>query len=311
MEHDTISRKLIYRWLAAGLIWILLIVVVIVSIRSTNIVNRDSLVAARAMTAEQEQAVAGVREKARAFAVEWATWTGSPDDYTRRLGVFLRRPEITAPEGIQEVTAASVSSLTDGGKKYRVRVLLHTRRLTPLSQTEAQVLPQVLVPVTREDLSRLKQDGFTFSKDKTVPAWRNCLISVEVPVRLREDGQPEIIGLPVVMSPEAGEGVVAEPNFSGPAPPEFAAFIKQFLGLYYGGGPLANFLTPGARVLPVPDWKLESVGEIRLDNSKSPTRAYVRATVSGPGAGRLEQRIYLVVQPDRGSYLVKDISAAE
>ncbi|MFZ5651167.1 MAG: conjugal transfer protein, partial [Bacillota bacterium] len=263
------------------------------------------------MTGKHEQALADVREKARAFAVEWATWTGSQDDYTRRLGVFLRRPEITVPEGIQDVTAASISSQTGDGNKYRVRVLLHTRRLTPLSQTEAQALPQVLVPVSREDLSRLKQDGLTFSKDKTVPAWRNFLMGVEVPVRIREDGQPEIMGLPVVISSETGEGEVAGPNFSDSPPPEFASFIKQFLGLYYGGGSLANFLAPGARIKPVADWKLESVGEIRLDNGKLPTRAYVRATVSGPGAGRLEQRIYLLVQPERGSYLVKDISAAE
>lgn len=311
MELDIFSRKMICRWLAASLIWALLIVVIIISIRSVNIVTRVSRVAAGAMTAEHEKALADVREKARAFAVEWATWTGSQEDYNRRLGVFLRRPEITVPEGIQEVNAASISSLAGDGNKYRVRVLLHTRRLIPLSQIEAQALPQVLVPVSREDLSQLKQDGFIFGKDKTVPAWRNCLISVEVPVRLHENGQSEIMGLPVVISSEAGGGEVAEPNFSDQAPHEFAAFIKQFLGLYYGGGPLANFLAPGARVMPVPDWKLESVGEIRLDNGKLPTRAYVRATVSGPGAGRLEQRIYLLVLPERGSYLVKDISSAE
>ena len=60
--------------------------------------------------------------KGPGFRVEWSTWTGSPDDYTSRLGVFIQRPEITVPEGIQEVTAASVSSLAGDGKKYRVRV---------------------------------------------------------------------------------------------------------------------------------------------------------------------------------------------
>lgn len=306
----TFDRAMVYRWLAGGLLWLLIIVVVVVSIRSTNIAARAGRTAAGAVTAEQEQVFAGVREVARAFAVEWATWAGSTEDYTRRLGVFLKRPDLTLPDGIQEVTAASVQSVDGGGEKYRVRVLLHTRRLTPLSEAEVQALPQVFVPVTREDLIRIKQDGFSTVQDRSVPAWRDYLIYVEVPVRLR-DGSPEVNGLPVIVSTGAGQGEMSEPYFNETAPPEFVAFINQFLGLYYGGGSLANFLAPGARVAPVSGWKLESVGEVRVNNSKMPDRAYVRAAVSAPGVGRLEQCIYIQVQPERGSYLVKDLSAAE
>jgi hypothetical protein len=166
------------------------------------------------------------------------------------------------------------------------------------------------VPVTREDLIRIKQDGFSTVQDRSVPAWRDYLICVEVPVRLR-DGRPEVSGLPVIVSTGAGQGEVTELRFNETAPPEFVAFINQFLGLYYGGGSLANFLAPGAWVAPVSGWKLESVGEVRVNNSKIPDRAYVRAAVSAPGVGRLEQRIYVQVQPERGSYLVKDVSASE
>ncbi len=166
------------------------------------------------------------------------------------------------------------------------------------------------MPVTREDLIRIKQDGFSTVQDRSVPAWRDYLICVEVPVRLR-DGRPEVSGLPVIVSTGAGQGEVTELRFNETAPPEFVAFINQFLGLYYGGGSLANFLAPGAWVAPVSGWKLESVGEVRVNNSKIPDRAYVRAAVSAPGVGRLEQRIYVQVQPERGSYLVKDVSASE
>jgi hypothetical protein len=310
MALNAFDRAMVYRWLAGGLLWLLIIAVVLVSIRSSNIASRAGRAAVGAVTAEQEQSMAEVREVARAFAVEWATWNGNTEDYTRRLGVFLKRPDPTLPDGIQEVTSTSVRSVDGGGEKYRVRVLLHTRRLTPLSAAEAQALPQVFVPVTREDLIRAKQEGFSTIQDRSVPAWREYMTCVEVPVRVR-DGRPEVSGLPVIVSTGAGQGEMSEPYFNETAPPEFVAFINQFLGLYYGGGSLANFLAPGARVAPVSGWKLESVGEVRVNNSKIPDRAYVRAAVSAPGVGRLEQRIYVQVQPERGSYLVKDVSAAE
>jgi len=310
MGYQTFDRVMLYRWLAGGFLWLLIIAVVVVSIRSTNIAAQAGRIAARAVTADQEQAAAGIREVARAFAVEWATWTGSPDDYNRRLGVFLKKPDVVLPEGIQEVTSSAVIFVEGGGDKYSARVLLHARRLTPLSVSEAQVLLQAFVPVTRDDLIRFGQQGFSSNQDKTVPAWRDYLICVNVPVQLRE-GRPEITGLPVIVSSANGQGEIAEPQFNETAPPEFAAFVRQFLGLYFGGGTLANFLVPGARVAPVPGWKLESVGEVRVNNSKVPDRGYVRATVSAPGLGRMEQRIHMQVQPERGSYLVKDISAIE
>ena len=310
MGYQTFDRVMLYRWLAGGFLWLLIIVVVVVSIRSTNIAARAGRTAAGAMTADQEQTAAGIRELARAFAVEWATWTGSPDDYSRRLGVFLKKPDVALPEGIQEVTSSAVSFVEGGGEKYSARVLLHAKRLTSLSVSEAQALPQAFVPVTRDDLVRFGQQGSSINQDKTVPAWRDYLICVIVPVQLR-DGRPEINGLPVIVSPATGQGEITEPRFNETAPPEFVAFIRQFLGLYYGGGSLANFLAPGASIVPVPGWQLESVGEVRVNNSKVPDRAYVHATVSAPGVGRLEQRLHMVVQPERGSYLVKNISVIE
>jgi len=78
---------------------------------------------------------------------------------------------------------------------------------------------------------------------------------------------------------------------------------------YYSGGALANFLAPGAKIEPVSGWKLDSIGEVFVDSTKNTTAASIRLFVSTPGVSRLSQRIYVKIQPERGSYLVKEISA--
>jgi len=300
------DRKMLYRGFAAGLIWLLLVAAVFISIRSAKIVTKAGKVAASAMTSAQERDVSGVREMARAFAVEWATWNGSSDEYRRRLGTFLKKTDIVIPEGIQEVTSASVQDVQADADKYRVRVMLHTKLLVPQSPAEAQALPQVSIPVTREDVTRSKQETL-LGQEKSINAWLDQLICVEVPVQL-VDERPVVTGMPLIVSPGQGTGIINEPRLSDVPAPEFVTFVKQFLGLYYGGGALANFLSPGTKIEPVAGWKLESVGEIYVDSSKSPTTASVRLNVSYPGVNHLGQRLFLKIQPERGSYLVKEIS---
>lgn len=300
------ERRMFYRGLAAVLIWLLLSTAVFASVRSTRIVSRASRVAADAMTSAQERDVSGVREVARAFAVEWATWNGSPDEYRKRLGAFLKKPDVISPEGIQEVTSASVRDVQADTEKYRVRVILHTRLLVPRTPAEAQALPQVFIPVTREDVARSKQES-SLGQEKNIPAWLDQLLCVEVPMQV-VDGQATVIGMPVIVSPGQGAGIINEPRLSDVPTPEFVTFVKQFLGLYFGGGALANFLAPGTKIDPVAGWKLESVGEIYVDSSKNPTTASVRLNVSYPGVNHLGQRLFLKIQPERGSYLVKEIS---
>lgn len=55
MALNAFDRAMIYRWLAGGLLWLLIITVVVVSVRSTNIASRAGRAAAGAVTAEQEQ----------------------------------------------------------------------------------------------------------------------------------------------------------------------------------------------------------------------------------------------------------------
>lgn len=283
----------------------LLITTVLISIRSVNVVNKTGRIAAGALTEDRVQLLAGVRETARAFVVEWATWNGSPEDYKRRLGTFIKS-DATLPDGIQEVLSAAVTDVSRTGDKYRVKVLLHTRRLVPVPSSQAQVVSPVFVPVTRDDLGGWRQQAPT-NQDRLVPVWKDSLLCVEVPVAIIER-QPAIAGLPVVVPPGPARGAAFEPRYNESPTTEFITFAKQFLELYYSGGSLANFLAPGAKIEPVTGWKLESVEEVRVD-SKVPSRAYCRVVVSAPGVKALHQGIYMVVQAERGSYLVREISS--
>jgi hypothetical protein len=129
---------------------------------------------------------------------------------------------------------------------------------------------------------------------------------IEVPVKI-QDGKAVVTGLPVIVNSEDSAGMLSSPNYHDTASPEFMSFVKQFLELYYSGGPLTNFLTPGAKVQPVSGWKLDSISEVRVDSVNAPRQAFVQVTVSGPGVERLPQYVYLTIKADRGSYLVEDL----
>ncbi|SFR07083.1 conjugal transfer protein [Desulfoscipio geothermicus] len=308
-----IDRRIIYRWLAGGLLWLLIFIVVAIAIRSVNIVNKTGHIAARAMTSAQELQITKIRETARAFSVEWGTWSGNTEDYQHRLSTFLQDSvNIPVPAGIQEVISASLESTKKEGDFSRVRVMLHTRRLVPVTSPEAQSLPQVYVPVTRDDLALVGRDTFGGfgGQDKPVPVWQNYLMCIEVPVKIL-DGKATVTGLPVIVPPAKGTGQLSSSGYTEPASTEFLSFIKQFLDLYYNGGPLTNFLVPGANVQPVTGWKLESVNDIRVDSQHTPTRAFVQVSVSAPGVEHLTQYIYLKIKADRGSFLVKDLSSVK
>ncbi|OAT83708.1 conjugal transfer protein [Desulfotomaculum copahuensis] len=301
------NRRLFFRWLAASLLWLLILIVVVISVRSVNIVTRASRVAADAMTVTHQKTLNGVRDIARAFAVEWATWSGNPDDYNRRLGVFLKdTTAVHLPDAVQEVTSSAVSTADAVDKtKYRVRVLLHVRRLVPVSSDSN--IPAALVPVTMGDLQRLHINTNGTGQQK-LQAWQDMLLCVEIPVQV-VDGNPAVIGLPVIVAPEETKGDITGNNFSLSAPPDFKTFIDQFMSMYYSGQPLTNFIAPGVKVNPVSGWKLVSVNDVVVNSETKPTAARVQVTVSAPGAGNVSQTVYLKVRADRGSYLVESLGA--
>ena len=303
------NRRLLYRWLASGVLWLLLLIIIVISIRSINIVNRTGRIAANALTAENEQIITGVRDTARSFAVEWATWNGNPDNYTQRMGLFLAKvPTLVPPSAIQEVTAASVLSVNvKNNDDYSTRVLLHTHRLVPV--TNVGSIPSTLVPVTREDLARLQGNISLDLSQQPALSWQDFLLYVEVPVKV-VNKQPVVAGWPVIIAPDYPRGGIEQSNECKTlASAEFVTFINQFMNMYYSGQPLTNFVMPGANIKPVFEWKLDSVNEVRVNNEKNPTRACVQVLVSAPGVSKLTQVVYLKLHPTGGSYLVEELGS--
>ncbi|ACV63316.1 hypothetical protein Dtox_2511 [Desulfofarcimen acetoxidans DSM 771] len=299
-------RRLIYRWTAAGLLWLLIIIVVITSIRSVNIVNKVSQVAKNAMTEQNEQVITNVRDTAKAFATEWATFNGNNNEYNSRLGTFLNKTSsIIAPVGIQEVMSSSLlASESKNSRDYRVKILLHVRRLSPVEGNTN--VPSSLIPVTRDDLVKIKDSQY----DIQLPAigWQNYLLFVEVPVTVINN-QPVIKGLPVIVSNNNKKGEISQPKqYDGVVTPDFATFINQFMSMYFTGQALSNFIMSGSNIQPINGWNLLSIDEIKTDSEK-PTKACVRVTVSTAGIEKITQIIYIKVQAVRGSYLIEDLGS--
>lgn len=177
--------------------------------------------------------------------------------------------------------------------------MLHVRRLVPVDLGKAQTMPQVYVPVTKEDIFN--------EEDKPVPVWQDSLMNIEVPIKVIE-GKAVVAGLPTIISTKQGTGKLASSSYIE-RPPEFVIFAEQFFNLYYSGGSLANFLVSGTHIAPVSGWNLESVDDIRVNSKIMPTKAFVKVTISAPGIERLTQTIYLKIQSDKGSFLVEDVSS--
>ncbi|WP_066638348.1 conjugal transfer protein [Desulfolucanica intricata] len=303
------DRRLLYRWLASGVLWLLLIVIVVISIRSINIVNRTGHIAANALTIENEQTITGLRDIAQSFAVEWATWNGNPESYKQRMSLFLDKvPTLVPPDAIQEVTASSVLSVdTKNNEDYRVRVLLHAHRLVPVA--DAGSVPTTLIPVTREDLARLQSNNSIDISQLPASSWQDFLLYVEIPVKVEND-QPVIAGWPVIITPEYTKGSIKQSSdCNSLASDDFATFVNQFMSLYYGGQPLTNFVVSGVNIKPVYGWKLESVNEVRVNNDKNPTQARVQVLVSAPGVSNLTQDVYLKLKPTGNSFLIEDLGS--
>lgn len=265
----------------SAVLWTLIVLCAVAAVRAAGDARRAAQeIAPRAVTPEQERANAAARELARAFAVEWATWTGDEKEYRERLSRFLRGlPEGIAPAGVQQVVAASVvgeraEGQTDGTR--RIPVLLHVRRLVPAGEKDGE-------------------------------AWREMLLPVNVPVAVR-DGAALAAGLPALAPMPLAAAAPEHPRLAEAAPAQLASFLRQFLALYYAGGEIANFVTPDSGIVPLGGWRLDAVGEIRVDDAAEPSLALVRVRVSGEGAARLLQELLVELRKERGRFLVDGMS---
>jgi len=293
------------RRIAAGVVWCLLVLSFLFSVRASVFAARAySTLAAKAYTPDEAALRESVAETARQFASEWATWLGDQDEYAKRLSAFLSDPSAAPlPQGIQRVTAASVAGMRqDGPGTWYVDVLLHAERLVRLPQSEAYSVPPAL---------RVSEPpGQPQQPQAEVPVWRAAVMRVQVPVRT-DGGRATVAGIPAFLPVGRGEGKTAAPQgVSDTAPDALVAFVNQFLELYYSGGNLQNFVADGSGISPLGGWKLQGVEQVRVDRKDNPSRALVECTVSGQGVTGVKQRILLELSTSGGKYLVRGMRPA-
>lgn len=286
------EKKLLYRWLVSAVLWAAIIIAVVGGIRASGDAHRVvAEISSRVLTPEQEAMETQARELARAFAVEWATWTGDAAEYRDRLAGFLADiPNDPVPHARQQVVSAAVlgggarPQTEDGGDGAKnVPVLLHVRRQIPTAPDGGAA------------------DGGS--------VWAERLLAVEVPVLMEPGQPPAVAGLPALAPMPAPAGRDDGPRLRDTAPSELVSFLRQFLALYYEGGDLANFLAEGSGVKPLGGWKLATVGEILVDDAADPSQASVKVRVSGEGVDWLYQELDVGLTREKGKYLVSWVSA--
>lgn len=304
----------LFRRIAAGIVWCLLILSLLFSVRASVFAARAyNTLAAKAYTPDEASLRESVAETARQFAVEWATWMGDPDEYAKRLSAFLSDPSAAPlPQGVQRAVAASaVSVRQESPDAWRVNVVLHVERLVKLPQADAYNVPPALRAAEAPASAPQPQAAQGQPQQQSeVSVWRAAVMQVEIPVRTTE-GRAAVAGLPAVVPLARGQGKASAPQgFGDAAPDNLAAFVNQFLDLYYSGGNVQNFVADGSGVSPLGGWKLQSVGQVRVDSRDNPSKALVECEVLAPGVTAVKQRLVLDLAVSGGRFLVKGIKAA-
>ena len=236
------KRRLIFRWTAAAVLWLLLAVAVFASVKSAVTVAEIRGTIPEIVTPQQEEKIAKIRELAKAFAVEWATWG---EDYTKRLNTFVKT-NLEPPEGKQTATFAVVISTEEvEDNTYKVKVHLNTKRLI-------------------------------IDEEKEKQEWINKPLIVEILVDAEKE--PKIASLPLIVSANYDQGRLTE-RYVDPASEELQAFIKQFLTAYYEGEPLTNFTTSDAKIQTLGGYELKKL--IKAYTNGDQVRAEVEVSTEG------------------------------
>lgn len=275
------ERKLLYRWIAAGLIWVLLLAAAAASVRASAAARRAAAeLIPRALAPEDEARLAAARELARAFAAEWASWSEDADEYRERLSRFLKGAGADPPKVRQEVLwAAALPGKRAQGDLLLVPVALRVRRWLPQGEGKP-------------------------------PAAAERWMAVEVPVLAPRGEPPSAAGLPALAPWPLGQGSLAGREANEPAPPRVASLLEQFLAAYYSGGDLANFLADGAAVAPVGGWRLERLEEALVDDADAPSVARARARVSDGEAAGVPQALEIELAREKDRLLVRAVRPA-
>jgi len=276
-----LEKRNIYRWTAAGFLWFVIILAFFLSLRSAAVVGRIAAgVEGKTITSQDEKMISEAREVSRAFAVEWATWSGDPAEYAKRMSIFFGSNTLTASPpsaGKQMVVSSSIFGERNIGKTKNIDVLLHVRRL---------------YTVEKENNTKITE-------------WRDGVMLIEIPVKASPK-RAIICGMPIVKPLKTVQSNIERENFSGKTPdPNLESFVKQFLELYYKGEKIDNFVISESGLYSLGGWKVDSVDQMQMDDQNQ--TVYVKIRISTNNVIGMEQEVCLKISNKEKRYYVEDI----
>lgn len=292
------SKTMMYRWLASGILWFLLIGSFFMGVQGRlSTIEAMDYIQGRAVTPEGAEAIRISSELARGFVVEWATFDGEDrEDYTKRLSVYLGEGRVEPPAGLQKCLSANVlSSASIPGEKdhYRVRVLLHVSKLVKVPESKAYNISEARrVAITNPE----NKD----TNERNIITWKEDVINTEVSVKVNK-GEAYVVGLPVIVPVPKAAGVAVNKYMeSDEVPKDFLIFIQQAMSMYFEGNNMANFVVPGADVTPLGGYTVQNVAVTNFSQNNEKSKAVISVTFSGEGLENIQIPLVVeVIKKDR------------
>lgn len=291
-------RHNLYRYLLTAAIWSLILFFAVTSLRASN-----------AATALYEKAVGGATradvlayqraaEFAKAFAAEWATFSGDGNEYAARLRAFNPALRFNPPSGCaQRAVSASVLSLERKGGGYEALVSLRVQRFVELP--DANALPEAYRQPVQAVGAAAKPKG-----------WVDTQMAVRVAV-FEKNGRLFAPNTPVLAPGAAAPEVETRIDYAANPSPAVAAALTGFMKAYFAGkdpAELANFAAPGSGITPVGGWEVRSVDSVVVDDANAPARASVWVTAA-QGGFATQQHLYLDLVSKSGQVFVAAVKA--
>ena len=301
MKIDLKNSKSIAQWAAAFLFWVLILGCFMFSFRAAGTANQSQKYINNQMVSlEQAENLKLAEGLAKSFAVEWATFDGeNPNNYQKRLGGFIHDYNIKPPGGFQECAQASVITIEEEDNLYRVKLLLHLKRVVEADVARSN--PSSII--TQEAVAHILSTGTNANTQE----WQNISQCVVVTIEITDD-QAMILGSPVVMPlPEFKE---AGSLYSYERPEnEFTTFAKQALEFYYSGKDMKNFTAPEVEIPALGGYELIEATVISFEVKNNEARAMLEATLTTPGLINFKQEIVLEASKINGNWALKRVGS--
>ncbi len=291
------NRPFIARALVSAVLWILLIVCFITSIR-TNILTDVAIahIKDKTVTPAQIDEERKACEAAKDFAQAWSTFDSDREAYARKLKNF---GVITGyPEGIQRCNSISVISakkVSDKKSLYRIVLKTEVSRLMTLTEDSP------ILPPNERIVERQKTEN-----GEIITYWKDFEEVMEISVQVERDGEIKVLGTPVA-KPKFDYSAADPKSLIGSTevPEDFKTFAAQALSMYYEGQKMDNFVCPGVTINPVGGYTVEEVNITAFSRKDEAARAIAAVKLSAEGITHIEQSIVIEANKEERWLLVR------